>query len=535
MYRRFLGFASILVYLFRSNSKRHTRTSKIIIDPSRPAEKTVAAIELRQETMFSPVKTTLADFDVNYGEEMINASYNGPQGEREGGQVGGFLTAIKDSGAGKITAVPILSAKAIPGGPVEIAVYERLKQEILERLRGIKRLDGIYLALHGAMGVEGLYDPEGDLLQAIRNEYGAALPIGASYDLHGNMTEKKAKLTTFIVGFKTSPHRDYFDTGYSAGKILAETILDKIRPVMTVNKMRLLRGGGQTMDFLPPMDRIFHRMKEMERMPGVLSVSNFMIGIWTDEPDLGWSTVVVTDGDKALADKLADEIADLDWAVRDFKINQILYSPSEAVKAARRSWLERLTGTIIFCDLSDAVGAGAPGESTWILKALVEEGPDLVSYIPLRDCHAVNELWDVPLNQMVTVSVGGKLDKIYNQPSEFTGQVIFKGNCRGGNKSAIRAVVLKHNGVHLILTELGEPAYYPSFFTSVGLNIWKADIVVVKNMFPFRFWFLKYNRKTFNVVTPGITNIDVFSIKYSNLSRPVYPLDRIDSWHWGKW
>jgi len=535
MYRRFLGFVSILIYLFRSGSNRHTGTTKIITDPSRPAEKTVAAIELRQETMFSPVKTTLADFDVNYGEEMIIASYKGPQGEQEGGQVGGFLTAIKDFGDGKITAVPIMSAKAIPGGPIERVVYDHFKQEILQRLRGIKKLDGIYLALHGAMGVEGLYDPEGDLLQTIRNEYGASLPIGTSYDLHGNMTVKKAKMATFIVGFKTSPHRDYFETGYSAGKILARTVLNEIHPVMTVNKMRLLRGGGQTMDFLPPMDSIFHRMKEMEKIPNVLNVSNFTVGIWTDEPELGWSTVAVTDNDKVLADKLADEIADLDWSVRDFKITQRLYSPSEAVKAARGSWLERLAGTTVFCDLSDAVGAGAPGESTWILKALVEEGPDLVSYIPLRDSQAVNQLWNTPLNQTVTISVGGKLDKIYNQPYTFTGQVIFKGNCRGGNKSAIRAVVLKNHGVHLILTELGESAYYPNFFTSLGLDLWKSDIVVVKNLFPFRFWFLKYNRKTFNVISPGITNIDVFSIKYNNLSRPVYPLDPIDSWQWKKW
>jgi microcystin degradation protein MlrC len=535
VYRKLTGFISILLYLFHSGRTPPAGARKIVTAPVTPCGKAIAAIELRQETMFSPVKTTLADFDINYGEDMFTACYNGPAGEQEGGQIGGFLAAVKDFGAGKITPVPVLSAKAIPGGPVEKAVYERFKTEIVERLRNIDNLSGIYLALHGAMGVDGLYDPEGDLLKAIRDEFGASLPIGTSYDLHGNMTEKKAKLATFIVGFKTSPHRDYFDTGYTSGKILVKIIQGEVHPVMTVTKMRLLRGGGQTMDFLPPMDSIFHRIKEMEKIPGVLSISNFTVGIWTDEPDLGWSTVAVTDNDAELADKLADEIADLDWSARDYKVTQKMYTPSEAVTAARRSWLERLTGTIIFCDLCDAVGAGAPGESTWILKALVEEGPDLVSYIPLRDSQVVNELWDTPLDQTVKVSVGGKLDKVYNQPFEFTGQVIFKGNCRGGNKSAIRAVVLKHNGVHLILTELGESAYYPNFFTSIGLNLWKADIIVVKNLFPFRFWFLKYNRKTVNVVTPGITNIDVFSIKYNNLSRPVYPLDRIDSWQWKKW
>ena len=289
------------------------------------------------------------------------------------------------------------------------------------------------------------------------------------------------------------------------------------------------------MDFLPPMDSIFNRMKEMEKIPGVLSVSNFTVQIWLDEPELGWSTVAVTDNDKALADKLADEIADLDWSVRDYKLTQKLYTPSEAVKAARDAWFERLTGTTMFCDLSDAVGAGAPGESTWILKALVEEAPDLVSYIPLRDSEAVNQLWDVPLNQTVTLSVGGKLDKIYNQPYTYTGQVIFKGDYRDAARYTGRAVVLKNQGVHLILTEFADPTFSPDFFIGLGLDLWKADIVISKNLFPFRYRFLEYNRKTFNVVSPGTTNIDVFSIKYNNITRPIYPLDQVDSWQWKKW
>jgi len=530
MYKKFLAFVLILVFLFPAGCSQPAGTSNKTAAPSPLSDKTVAVIELMQETdVISPVKTTLAAFDIYYGQDMITAA------AKEKYMVAGFLAAVKDFGAGKITVVPIMSARAIPGGPIEREVYDRFKREILEGLRGIKKLDGVYLSLHGAMGVDGLYDPEGDLLQAIRDEYGAGLPIGTSYDLHANMTEKKAKLATFIVGFMTNPHRDFFTTGYTSGKILVKTVLGEIHPVMTVNKMRLLRGGGQCIDFLPPMDSVFNRMKEMVKIPGVLSVSDFTVQIWLDEPDMGWSTVVVTDNDKALADKLANEIADLDWSVRDYKLTQILYTPSEAVKAARNAWFERLTGTTVFCDLSDIVGAGAPGESTWILKALVEEGPDLVSYVPLCDSEAVKELWDVPLNQTVTVSVGGKLDKIYNQPYKFTGQVIFKGNAKGEYLSAIRTVVLKNQGVHLILTESSVAVVFPSFFTDIGLDLWKADIIVVKNLFPFRFRFLEYNRKTFNVISAGTTNIDVLQIKYNNISRPIYPLDQVDSWQWKKW
>ena len=500
--------------------------------PVQITEKTIAVASLEQETnSFSPVLTTLADFktrDLNYGQDVITAAL------QEGDQIAGFMDAVEDFGGGKIKVVPIIHAKAVSGGPVEKAVYDKFKQEILLGLRDIENLDGIYLSLHGSMGVEGMDDPEGDLLEAIRSEFGNQLPIATSYDLHANITEKKATLANIIVGYKTNPHRDFYDTGYVSGKILIKALQGEIKPVMSVRKLRLLQGGGATMDFLPPMDKIFKRMHEMEKEPGVLCVSNFVVQMWLDVPELGWSTVAITDDNKPLADRLADEIADLDWAVRDYKVTQKLYSPSEAVKAARNSWLERLTGIVMFCDLSDTVGTGSPGENTWLLKALTEEGYDLISYIPVRDREVVQQLAETPLGTTVTVSVGGKLDKIYNKPYEFTGELIFKGDFEDGPRSAGRAIILKNKGVHLIVTDQPPNTWSPNFFTSLGLDLWKADIVVAKNLFPFRYRFLQYNRKTFNVVSAGPTNIDAMQVKYTNISRPVYPLDQIESWQWGK-
>lgn len=533
MKKRTAGLACLAVVILLTGCIQPSSTAEKTLPEAGAAQKTIAVVDLEQETnVFSPVKTTLKDFqarDLYYGDAMIAPSL------KQRDQVAGFLAAVKDYGKGSIKVVPIMQAKAASGGPIEKAVYDRFKDEIMTRLRAAGKLDGIYLSLHGSMGVEGLNDPEGDLLQAIRDEFGDKLPVGTSYDQHANMTEKKARLATFIVGYKTNPHRDFFNTGYTSGRILVKTVLGEVHPTMVVNKLRLLRGGGTMMDFLAPMDRVFSRMGEMEKSPAVLSVSNFLVHPFLDEPELGWSTVAVTDNDRELAGKLADEIADLDWSVRGYKVTQRLLSPSEAVKAARDSWLERLLGTTMFCDLSDTVGTGSPGENTWILKALAEEGPDLISYVPVRDAEAVQQLWDVPLNQAVTVSVGGKLEKVYNRSYTFTGQLIFKGEAREGTRSSGRAVVLKNQGTHLIVTEEAPNTYYPNFFTSLGLDLMKADVVVAKNLFPFRIRFLQYNRKTFNVVSAGTTNIDVFQIKYNNITRPIYPLDEVDSWQWKKW
>ena len=410
------------------------------------------------------------------------------------------------------------------GGPVKREVYEALKKTIIDGLKKAGSLDGIYLSLHGAMGVEGLRDPEGDLLQAVRAVTGGQIPIGVTHDLHANLTRRRMELMTFLVGYHTNPHRDFYDVGNKAGEILIRTLQGEIKPVMAYNKMRLLKGGGMNIDFLSPMRPIFKWMKKQEKSENVLWMSNFMVHIWLDDPELGWSTVAVTENDPALARKLADELADRNWAVRDVK-HAAGNSASEAIAIAKDKWIRRKFGTVVFCDVSDAVGAGAPGESTWILKALLTEGKSLTSYLTIRDAQAANLAFSHNLGDRLTLDVGGKLDLVYNEPVKFSGELIYKNETRQG-----KTVILRHEGIHLIVSELADALRSPGYFKSLGLNLWKADLVTVKNLFPFRYRYLLYNRKTVNVITPGVTNVDVFKLKYTRIPRPIYPLDPIDSW-----
>jgi microcystin degradation protein MlrC len=266
-------------------------------------------------------------------------------------------------------------------------------------------------------------------------------------------------------------------------------------------------------------------MKTMEKQPGVLSVSTFMVHIWLDDPELGWSTIAVADGDKQVSEELAEELADRSWGVRHIQHPQPV-KPETAIEAVKKSRLSRWLGTIIWCDVSDIVSAGAPGENTWLLKTISEYASDYTAYIPLRDAQMAQEAFGTKLNQEIEVTVGGKLDKIYNQPFVFRGKVIFRQDMKETGKTA----VLKNQGTHLILTERPAAAFYPGFFKQLGLSVWKADIIVVKNLFPFRYFFLLYNRKTINVISAGTTQIDVFQLNYLHIPRPIYPLDSIENW-----
>jgi microcystin degradation protein MlrC len=116
----------------------------------------------------------------------------------EKGQIAGFLDAVDEFGQGQIKVVPILKARSMSGGPVKREVYETFKKTIVDGIKNVGHLDGIYLSLHGAMGVEGLRDPEGDLLESIRAVSGDQIPIGVSHDLHANLTRRRMELMTFL-------------------------------------------------------------------------------------------------------------------------------------------------------------------------------------------------------------------------------------------------------------------------------------------------------------------------------------------------
>ncbi|MBN1534217.1 MAG: M81 family metallopeptidase [Spirochaetes bacterium] len=483
----------------------------------------VAMAEVLQETnSFSPVITTEETFrstsPILTGDAII------PFSKKEKLELGGFIAAVEELGKGEVGIVPILKARSMSGGPVERRLYERFRKDIVEGLKRAGRVDGVYLSLHGAMGVEGMRDPEGDLLAAVRGVVGNSMPVGISHDLHACVTKRRAKLATYIVGYHTNPHRDHYDTGYRAGEILVKAVRGQVHPVMVMRRMKLLKGGGMTIDFLSPMRKVFSRMSDMEDEQGVLSVSNFMVHIWLDDPELSWTTVAVTDNNRPLAEKLADEIADMDWAVRTVQPPKG-NTPEEAVEIVKSAWLRRKLGTVVFCDASDAVGTGTPGESTWILRALLEKGPELVSYVPIRDAVAASEAFHMKLGDKVTLSVGGRLDRVYNRPVTYSGELVYKKETRLG-----KTAILKDRGIHLILTEYPDSAQRTSYFTDLGLSLWKADVVVVKNLFPFRFFYLLYNRKTVNVMSPGMSNVDVFALRYKKITRPLYPLDDIKDW-----
>src|SRR5690606_10304258 len=118
---------------------------------------------------------------------------------------------------------------------------------------------------------------------------------------------------------------------------------------------------------VPSMDVIRHA-NEMLTQSGVLSNSILLGFPYADVPEMGASTIVVTDNDPELAQQCADRLAARMWENRESFLPSLV-TIDEAIEQARR-----LDGPVCLLDMGDNVGGGGPADSTWLAHALNRPG-----------------------------------------------------------------------------------------------------------------------------------------------------------------
>jgi microcystin degradation protein MlrC len=141
---------------------------------------------------------------------------------------------------------PTLLAAAVPGGPVERETYHELKAQFLRRIEALLPLNGLYLAMHGAMYVEGMQDAEGDWISAARQAVGKHCLITASFDLHGNLSRRVIDNLDMLSAFRTAPHIDREETAKRACDMLVHCLDQQTRPTLVWSPIPVLMPGERT-------------------------------------------------------------------------------------------------------------------------------------------------------------------------------------------------------------------------------------------------------------------------------------------------
>ena len=453
---------------------------------------------------YSPLRTTIEDFERVH---MIDGDALDRATTLRGAELRSFMPHAELTGfrqaarlAGGVTTVPLESAFAVPNGPLTRACWDELTGRLLARIERARPLDGIYLALHGSMQVDDLAGaPEADLLRRVRALVGGGTKIAVSYDLHANLTAGLVEPVDVLVAYRSNPHWDLAPTGFRAGRRLVRAIRGETRPVHAWRKLPMLLGGGSTIDFLAPMRGVFREMKRLERDARVVSASLFMVHPFTDAEELGWAAHVSTDRDEALANELADRLSERLWEMRKVDLPR-MFDPHRAIEEARRTrW--RKAGPVTFVDVDDIVGAGAPGGNTHVVAALASDGRGLVSYAAVHDPALVDDTWGSDLGARRRVLLRGTPG--YGMPEVPLDVTI----AARAQTDFGRVVRLDSGDLHVVATERPPLPIHPSFWSAVGLPARRADVIVQKNFFHYRMFYLGTSFRHIPVVSAGATSL----------------------------
>ncbi|GIO08049.1 microcystinase C [Brevibacillus reuszeri] len=484
----------------------------------------IAIGEVRHETnTFSSVKTTVELFKQRWWERG-DAILSNHRGVRD--YLGGMIDRAEALG---IEVVPVFVATATSAGMVVRETYETIKSEWNAAMRAAGGVDAICISLHGAGVVEGIDDMEGDFLQYIRSLVGYEVPLIATLDLHANLTECMVAEADVLLGVHLYPHTDCYERGVEAVEIAMRMGKGELLPTMHLTKLPMMITTSLTS--MSPAKDINEICWEWEKHPRVIDCAFFHAFPYTDVPEVGVSVVAVTDGDKALAKLVADDVAQHIWARREAFAPDVI-SPDEGIRQA----LAAEGQPIVINETSDNPGGGAPGDGTYLLRAMLEANLPSACFACIFDPEVAQIAHKAGVGSTITVNLGGKVDRLHGEPIALTayvkcltdGRYIIKSPMGQGTPVNLgKSVRLQADGLDILVCSVSTQVLDEQLYLLHGIDVTAYKIVALKSSQHFRAVFDLIAEKIISVDSPGLTTLEFSSFAYKRLTRPIYPLDNV--------
>jgi microcystin degradation protein MlrC len=474
---------------------------------------------------FSAHVTDMADFGARQtlrGDEIL-ADWQATRTEHAGAM--SVLAGVPDC-----EVVPTFLARALSGAPMYEPVFTALLDELLAALAAAGPFDGVLLVLHGAMMSQATPDATGEVLRRVRALVGWEVPVVGTLDLHANVTAQMVEQATALIGYHTAPHVDLYETGQKAARVLVDTIRGRIWPTASLARLPMLLPPENSTHLWGPLSEVIGSALALEGAGEILHGGIYPVQPWMDTPDVASTVLVITDNAPEAARAHAQALAALFWERRHAFVTDLV-APAEAVRRA----LQRSAGTVVLCDSADATTSGSTGDSTVVLRALLDAAPFAeIALANVVDPEGVEQAIAAGVGSTVTVEVGGKIASDLFQPVTFTGSVktisdgvfVFKGpGLRGVPHHMGPTVVLVSGGIHLVVMSRPVSQWDPELYRSLGLEPASARMVQVKSPMAFRAAYEGICDEVIVVRAPGAANPDLASLPWRQVGRPIYPLD----------
>jgi microcystin degradation protein MlrC len=446
----------------------------------------------------------------------------------------GFLEVAAKEGW---TVVPTVGAAANPCGKVTDAVFDWIVDKLTAPMRD-GPIDGVLLALHGAMVSESHDDAEGAILEAVRRMIGPKPPIAVTFDLHANVSDRTMDLADIVISYRTYPHIDMRERGVQAAELLAATMAGRIAPRTLLARRPLLKGVDGARTDKGPTVAMMATLRAQEAEPGILAAS-LNAGFWhADIVDVGPTVTVVHDtkvagaADRARA--IAEAMMDEQWRLRRHVTNVFL-TPAQAAAEAKAH--DGVGGPLIIADFADNPGGGSYGDSTTILEAMLAASVTDAAVGTMRDAVAAAACHAAGLGATLTLAIGGKVDpKFGGGPLTLTGTVVHLSDgeyvnlgpmSAGMRKSLGACATFRVAGIDIVLASNLLQVLDRAQFLANGIDPAAKKVLLIKSMQHFRAAFEPIAARVIVADGGGLVSPDYSNITFHKARRPLFPLDEM--------
>jgi len=404
------------------------------------------------------------------GEELLES----------GTYVQGFTNRAREYGDMEL--IPLISPIGAYGGSSRPwnteETFDHFVNGMLEDLQAALPVDGVYLALHGAMAVRNVPRPEAEIARRFREVVGPDVPIAGTFDLHGNEDEEFLRWADFSFVTKRFPHYDDYIQGERAARMLRLAMSGAYIPTTATRKpgvitATVLQWTGQS----PAMD-IMERARRWEAEHPEAYVSVFFGYPWSDVPDVGATVQVMTNDDQELADRIADDMSAFIWRQRETFAGGSFPKPDEAARLVKQA-LARGEAPVAVGDYSDR-----PGDATHILRAFEAAGITNVLYGTVTDPEALEamEAEGAKAGDLFDRELGG-FTPSGGTPYRIQGTVVYFGKAFYYDRIA---AIEFGDGNLLIITPTYEQVIRPEYFRIGPIEPDDYDVFVVNSRVHFR-------------------------------------------------
>ncbi len=442
--------------------------------------------------------------------------------------VGGAVDACNALG---VEPVGILFASTQPSATIEREAYEAFKEEILLGLAAEMPLEGCVLLLHGAGVVDGIEDLEADLCRGVREVVGD-VPVAASFDLHGNVTQAMADELNAVFACHHYPHVDLHERAAEAVGIVHEMARTGRRSRCSVRSVPVLLPTTTTYEGVG--ETALARLLDLEKQSGIVDLSWFHGFPYTDVAHVG-SFVAASyfPEDQAEAEGALDTFTRELWSTREqFRATSL--SAEAALAEANSRAEETGGGPVVIHETSDNCGGGTPGDGTHLLRAMLEAGlGGEACFSFLVDPEVAAQAHEAGVGATLRVSLGGKTDDLHGEPLDLEvyvkalhdGRLIMQHMFKGAPLNLGPMARLVVDDMDIVVASRRSQTFDQEPFLSVGIDVMKYKYVALKSSNHFRAGFQQLAKAIVTADTPGLTthHIEVFPRQKCN--RRLWPLD----------